>query len=198
MRTMVHKKHLRGYVRDMRRLPAATQTKTLTAFGVPEKAIYTDDKSTGGSALLDATRSLRRGDVLAMVHGHLLAPPKVKTSDKPRDKFWKALHAIEERGGSALDLTAQLHTADKLQRDQFIQRVIEALASAARGHSSVKNGKMSAGRPPIVTTPDDDKLAERVWFDRRYKTNTEAMKHGPPSYSRQRYYDKFGPSGRGS
>lgn len=129
---------------------------------------------------------------------------------RPVDGYVELVMAVEvpDHKARKIETWALMHTkAPRCHYNQeWVQaprrRVVAALYKSLRQHDVRKIKKLKLKRKsskrPIVTTPEDDKLAESVWFDRRYKTNTEAMKHGPASYSRQRYYDKFGPSGRGN
>jgi hypothetical protein len=176
----------------MKRFPASAQVKLLREFGVPERGLYEVSKKTGVT-VADVVASLRRGDVLVVTQGHLLVPAKSRTNDKPRSMFWKTLRAIEARGASAYDLAKRWHTAIPEQRDLFVQEVIERLASAARGHSGAKNG-LKGGRKPRDISGEVE-AARIAWFDLRNKSVKAAIAAGPPGWSKDRYYDEFGPRG---
>ncbi|MBK8161534.1 MAG: hypothetical protein IPK59_23255 [Rhodospirillaceae bacterium] len=81
MTKLPHK--MRGYVRHLPRVPGHLQAAKLRAFGLTDTVIYTEGD--GGEGIVALIRALRGEAVVDAVH--LLAPPKGKTSDRPRLRF---------------------------------------------------------------------------------------------------------------
>jgi hypothetical protein len=195
---------IRGYVRPMPRISASGQRAALIAYGVPETSIYEEGKDAEG---LDAlTRALRAGEAVAVVHLHLLAPPKRKTSDRPRRDLWKGIAAIEGKDSHIIEVGSGRSTSNKLERDDMIADAIEALTHSGRSPRRKDKG----GRPPLDFTDAEIEAARREWYDLRHRTNADALKairaaikvlrKDAPMWTMSRCYRSehgFGPSGRG-
>ena len=181
----------------MPRLPASAQRARLIEYGIPADKIYTEGEN--GENLDALVRSLRRGEVVAVVRAHMLAAPKTKTSDTPRRMLWAAVHAIEIKAATILEIETGRHTAVARERDAVIADAIEQITHSGR----TPRKRDVPGRPPILFTDEQIETARRIWYDLRHKTNKEALaaiKKKVPRWTENRCYDKsngFGPSGRG-
>lgn len=182
-------RHLRGYVRPLARLTVAGQVEALNRFGIVRERIYVE--GAGPESLEAMTRALRKGEAVAVVRLHILAPPKLRTIDRPRRELWAAIQAIEAKGAHIIEVDSGRSTSSKSERDDMIADAIEALTHAGRS----PRRRDGAGRPPMDV--DDTKEAARVvWFSREYRTNADAIRAGPAKWKEWRYYRNFGPSGR--
>jgi hypothetical protein len=182
--------HLRGYVRHLPRLKAEGQTEALQRHGVPDPKIYTEGKN--GESLETLIRSLRKGQAVAVVRLHILAPPKLRTADQPRRALWAAIKAIEAKGASIIEVESGRSTANKSERDDMIADAIEALTHSGRS----PRRRDGAGRPPKVFTAEQIEQARTAWFDLRHRTNRDAVAASPKGWAMTRSYKKFGPSSR--
>ncbi len=116
----------------------------------------------------DLTRSLRGGDVVAVVHAFLLAQPLRKGM---REDFWAAVDAIESRGASIRELYSGLRSTDARQRDMMLRAAIEALARGR--HKRGPHDKR--GRPAWVPTPDELAKAKAIWESRKHARWSDAL-----------------------
>ena len=188
---------MRGYVRHLPRVPGHLQAEKLRAFGLSDVAIYTEGD--GGAGIVALIRALRRGEAVAVTQLHLLAPPKNKTSDRPRLALWNAIHDIEAKGASIIEVDSGRHTAILAQRDAMIREAIEKITHSGRSPRK----RDVPGRPPAEYSDAELEFARREWFDLRHRTNgaaLKAIKRKLPKWTLARCYDKatgFGPSGRG-
>lgn len=181
---------LRGYVRPLPRFTAAGQAATLAAHGVPADQLYVEGRN--GETLDALIRSVRRGEGVAVTRLHILAPPKLRTADRPRQALWEAIRAIEVKGAHLIEVESGRSTAIKSERDGMIADAIETLTHAGRA----PRRRDGAGRPPKVFTPGQVQQARVAWFDLRHRTNAAAIAASPPGWSMTRSYKTFGPSGR--
>jgi len=194
---VVHKTKLRGYVRHLLRIPASGQRAKLIEYGIPADKIYTEGEH--GESLDALVRALRKGEAVGVVRVHLLAAPKSKTSDTPRRALWAAIHAIEGKGATIVEVESNRHTANVRERDAMIADAIEQITHSGR----TPRKQDVPGRPRLKFTDEETETARRLWFDLRYKTNAEAfaaIRKKVPRWTLTRCYDKsngFGPSGRG-
>lgn len=180
-----------GYVRHLPRFTASGQEATLLAYGVAPNRIFVEGR--GGETLEACIRLLRPGNVLAVRHMHLLAPPKTSTNDKPRRALWAAISAIEDRNASVYEVSTARSSLNRIERDGMLADAIEALTHAGR---SPRKGHLP-GRPAFEFTEKQIDQARRAWFDIRHRTNSDAIRASPNGWTVQRSYDEFGPSGRG-
>lgn len=183
---------LLGYVRPLPRFAASGQEAALYAYGVEPVRTFVEGRN--GETLEACIKALRPGNVLAVRHLHLLAPPKLRTDDKPRRELWAAVREIEARGASFAEVSSHRSSLNRDERDAMIADAIEALTHA--GRSSRKRGSQP-GRPPIEFTDAQIDKARRAWFDIRHKTNSDAIRASPKGWTMQRSYDEFGCSHRG-
>lgn len=178
----------------MPRVTLAGQESALLTHGVPPEKIYVE----GREALADLVKSLRKGEAVCVLRLHLLAPPKLRTADRPRRALWSAIQDIEAKGAHIIEVETGRSTATRSERDDMIADAIEALTHAGRSPRK----RDGAGRPPIEFSPEDIEFAKREWFDLRHRTNAAALKaiqKRVPKWTMTRCYDKrngFGPSGR--
>lgn len=180
----------RGYVRPLGRLTAAGQQSTLRGWGLPPSSVYTEGD---GPETLDALiASLRKGEAVVVVRLHVLAPPKLRTADRPRLALWDAIKRIEAKGAHIIELESQRSTATKGDRDDMIADAIEALTHAGRS----PRRRDGAGRPPKQFTPEEIEQARTAWFDLRHRTNKDAIAASPKGWSMTRSYRMFRASGR--
>lgn len=172
----------------MPRLSASGQTAALIAHGVDPAKIYTE-----GTEGLDAlTRALRKGETVAVTRLHILAPPKLRTNDRPRRDLWAAIQAIEAKGCCIFEVDSGRSTAAKSERDDMIADAIEALTHAGRSPRK----RDGAGRPPMQFTPEQIEQARVAWFSRQHQTNALAIVASPKGWTMWRSHKTFGPSGR--
>jgi hypothetical protein len=184
---MSSKENIRGYVRPkMPRLSEVAQQSAVAGAGV----VYTESKD---ETLADAIQSLRRGDVLVVHSLIVLAPPKSRTTDKPRAGLWDNIAAVEAQGATILEVQTGRSSAIPTARDAMIRDAIEALATGGRR----ENGRLSKGRPPIEFTAAEIEQAKAAWFDLRHRTNADAIRASPARWTMDRSFKEFGPSGRG-
>lgn len=183
-------RHLRGYVRPLPRLTAAGQEAGLAAHGVATDKVYVEGR--GDETLAALIRSLRKGEVVAIMRLHILAPPKLRTADRPRRELWAAIRAIEAKGASVFEVESGRSTATKSERDDMIADAIEALTHSGRS----PRRRDGAGRPPKVFTPEQTEQARVAWFSLQHRTNKAAIQASPKGWTMTRSYQVFGPSGR--
>jgi hypothetical protein len=181
-------RHLRGYVRPMPRISQAGQEAALRKHGVPEAKIYVEGRETFDALV----KSLRKGEAVCVLRLHLLAPPKLRTADRPRRDLWVAIQAIEAKGAHIIEVDTGRSTVAGNERDDMIADAIEALTHAGRA----PRRRDGAGRPPKQFTPEQIEQARIAWFDLRHRTNADAIRAGPSGWAMTRYYKTFGPSGR--
>ena len=184
---MHNKENIRGYVRPLPRLTQAAQHSAVAGAGAG--VIYTESKD---ETLADAIRSLRTRDVLAVYSLIVLAPPKSRTTDKPRAGLWDNIAAVEAKGATILEVQTGRSSATQAVRDAMIRDAIEALATGGRR----ENGRLSKGRPPIEFTPAETDQARVAWFDLRHRTNADAIRGSPARWTMDRSFKLFGSSGR--
>jgi len=183
-------RHLRGYVRPLPRLTAAGQTEALILHGIPLDRIYVEGN---GPETLDALiRALRKGESVAVMRLHVLAPVKQRTADRPRRALWDAIKRIEAKGAHIFEVESSRSTSNKSERDDMLADAIEALTHSGRS----PRRRDGAGRPPKAFTPEQIEQARVAWFSLQHRTNTAAIKASPKGWAMSRSYKMFGPSGR--
>lgn len=183
-------RHLRGYVRPLPRLTAAGQEAGLIAHGVAASKVYVEGR--GDETLAALIRSLRKGEAVAVMRMHILAPPKLRTADRPRRELWATLRAIEAKSSYVFEVESGRSTANKAERDDMMADAIEALTHSGRS----PRRQDGAGRPPKMFTPDQTEQARVAWFSLQHRTNKAAIQASPKGWTMTRSYQKFGPSGR--
>jgi len=180
----------RGYVRPLGRLTASGQLARLAEYGLSRDRVYVEGD---GPETLDALiRSTRKYEAVIVVRLHVLAPPKLRTADRPRRALWDAIKRIEAKGAHIVEVETNRSTLLKPDRDDMIADAIEALTHAGRS----PRRRDGAGRPKVEFEPEVVEQARVAWFDLRHRTNTAAVVAGPKGWSLWRYYRTFGPSGR--
>jgi len=124
------------------------------------------------------------------LHLHLLADPKNKHKrGGMRADLWKALDAIEKRGGVIWELYTGLKTDTKAGRDTMTRGAIETLARGR--HKTERSDKR--GRPPKTFTEKEWAAAEAAWNSRRLKRWEDVAAKLPKGMTLKRAWAKFGP-----
>lgn len=157
-----------GYIREIRpRYLAKSQRQALADADVT--LVYEQGSRRGNATRLDLERSLRSGDVVAVLHAFLMADQSVR--GKSRADFWKAVDAIESRGATIWELYTGLRSANPRERDMMFRAAIEALARGR--HKRNENDKR--GRPGWKPTDDELAKARAIWGSRKHKTWKDAL-----------------------
>lgn len=178
--------HMRGYVRPMPRITEAGQLSALAEHGLSRDRVYVE--GAGAEGLDGMIRSLRHGEVVAVTRVHILAAPKIKTSDRPRRALWDAVHAIEAKGASILEIETGRRSTDPSDRDAMIADAIEQITHSGRAPRK----RDTPGRPPAAFTPEQIEAARAVWESRSIKTWDEVRAKLPKGFSAHRAYKMFG------
>lgn len=137
----------------------------------------------------DLERSLRSGDVVAVLHVFLLADPAKR--GHARADLWKAVDAIESRGGCIWELYTGLRSDDKRQRDTMLRAAVEALARGR--HKRSESDKR--GRPPVTFTEVETLRAKAEWHSPKHKKWEDAvaaLKRLDKRWTATRAYRLFG------
>lgn len=159
---------VRGYIREIKpRYSAKGQRQALADAGV--SIVYEQGTKRANAVRADLEKSLREGDVVAVLHAFLLADQSVR--GKSRDDFWRAVDAIESRGATIWELYTGLKSAEPRERDMMFRASIEALA---RGRHK-RNEHDKRGRPGWKPTPEELAQAKAIWESRRHKTWKDAL-----------------------
>lgn len=173
---------LRGYVLPSRRSAASAQIRELEASGVT--LYYVEGK--GAECFDVAFKSLRKGDGLAVA---TLADLALN-----RDELRERLSAIHDKGCYVLETKR-----NRDSRKHGIEMVLDAadeLGQRRKGHDpkwAKKYGKLG-GRPKAKRAMSRED-AEKIWFDRRIETNSEALSR-MTGWTLPAAYRAFGKSGR--
>lgn len=184
----------RGFSRKHPRHTLGTQEKALRERGAAVVFVADEHRDLTRENFLKA---LRKGDTLVIWRLFLLAEPRKKTRDNPRQDLWSVLADLRKRNVTVLEAATGRVSSDQAQRDAMLAEAIEMLTYGGRGHSvTAKINGSKGGRPSVQFTPDETKKAEAAWFDVRYERNEDAAKHFPEGFTVARAYKQFGPSGR--
>lgn len=152
---------VRGFIREIRpRYLAKSQRKALADAGV--SFVYEQGSKRANATRDDLERSLRSGDVVAVLHAFLLADQSKR--GKTREDLWRCMDAIEARGASVWELYTGLRSSDKRQRDIMLRAAVEALARGR--HKRSENDKR--GRLPWEPDETAKLKAEVVWRSPKY------------------------------
>lgn len=152
---------VRGFVREIRpRYSATGQRKAMADAGVTN--VYEQGTKRSIAVRADLERSLRSGDVVAVLHAFLLADQSKR--GQARADLWKAVDAIESRGASIWELYTGLRSTDKRQRDMMLRAAVEALARGR--HKRSENDKR--GRPAWEPSETEKLKAEVIWRNPKY------------------------------
>ena len=180
-----------GIVRDLPRLTADTQLNALRDFGVMSEFIWIVT-SDGQTTMADVLDSLRPTDRVVVFRGVVLAEPKRKTSDRPRDTLRAAIKGIKAAGATVYEIETDRDCSDPDVAVDLVFDAVDRLSSNTRGR----------GRPgrPTKFNPSDASIsaAKTEWFNLNNETNDDAVEAMPEGWTFQRAYKKFGKSGRGS
>lgn len=148
----------------------------------------------------DAIRSVRRGDVVAVMHLALL--PDAKTRKLiPSQDMRDALEAIERRGGSLVEAATGRRSSVASERAAMIADAARSLGSGGRSLSSEQaraNGAKagaSRGRPAARFSDADMVRARAAWDSRKLATWADVAEALPEGFSVDRAYKLWGPRG---
>lgn len=181
---------VRGFIREIRpRYSATGQRKALAEAGVTN--IYEQGTKRSIAVRADLGRSLRNGDVVAVLHAFLLADPAKR--GHARTDLWKAVDAIESRGASIWELYTGLRSTDKRERDMMLRAAVEALARGRHKRSE----KDKRGRPPWEPDEMAKLKAEVIWRNPKYtwKGAVAELKKQDKRWSGPKAYRIFGKRG---
>lgn len=145
----------------------------------------------GTEVTLDDVVKLTRAEtVWAILHLHLLADPKNKRKrGGMRTDLWKAIDAIEKRGGVIWEIYSGLRTDTKQGRDQMTRAAVETLARGR--HKTERSDKR--GRPPKNFTDVEWAQAKSAWDSRKLKRWVDVKAKLPNGMTLKRAWQKFGP-----
>lgn len=146
-----------GLIRSIKpRYPEASQRAALTAPGVTTRCIL----NLADVSREDLVRMTRSGTVIAILHLHLLADPKNKHKrGGARADLWKAIDALEKRGGVFWELYTGLKSDTKAGRDKMTREAVETLARGR--HKTERSDKR--GRPSADFNAQQLKEAKAIW-----------------------------------
>ncbi len=171
-----------GYIRVIPpRYVLAGQKEAMDAQAI--NRLLVDDRKTS-RAREALVRMVRTGTVVAIRHLFLLACPKAGRRD-----LWKAIDAIEARGGVLWELYSDRRTSDKKQRDEMMREAVEALARGRHKRSAADK----RGRPRKDFTAQEIEQARAVWHNRKVRTWAEVKVKLPSGFSLARAYKSWGP-----
>ena len=160
---------VRGFIREIRpRYLAGTQRKAMADAGVTN--VYEQGTKRSIAVRADLERSLRSGDVVAVLHAFLLADQAKR--GKSRADLRKAVDAIESRGASIWELYTGLRSTDKRERDTMLRAAVEALA---RGRHKRSANDKRLGRPKWEPTELEKAKARAEWHSRKHATWQDAV-----------------------
>lgn len=134
----------------------------------------------------DVLRMMRSGRLLAVQHLFLLADPRKRSGQ--RADLWKAIAAVEDRGGAIWELCTGRKSSDRKERDGMIADAIEALA---RGRHK-RSASDKRGRPPKEFSEAQWKQAHDAWHSRKLKTWLAVKAALPKGFTLDRAYRKWG------
>ena len=148
---------VRGFIREIRpRYSAIGQRKALAEAGVTN--VYEQGTKRSIAVRADLERSLRNGDVVAVLHAFLLADPAKR--GHARADLWKAIDAIESRGASIWEVYTGLRSTEKRQRDEMLRAAVEALA---KGRHKRSERDKRLGRPGWKPSELEKAKANAIW-----------------------------------
>lgn len=184
----------RGFSRKHPRHTLGTQEKALREQGAAVVFVADEHRDLTREQFLKA---LRKGDTLVIWRLFLLAEPRQKTRDNPRQDLWSVLADLRKRNVTVLEAATGRVSADQAQRDAMLAEAIEMLTYGGRGHSvTAKINGSKGGRPSAQFTDQQIKDAKAAWFCVKIEKNEDAVKQFPEGFSAARAYKMFGPSGR--
>ena len=119
-------------------------------------------------------RSIRRGSLVEVVEGYLLAKPTGRSDSRKRD-WLKAVDEIESRGGVVWESSTGRRSDKPKEAREMQAQAFEQIASSGRGRKSALVGALSKGAPRWNPTPEAKAVAEKEWFSRKHRTDNERM-----------------------
>jgi hypothetical protein len=179
--------YILGIIRVLRpRYTEAGQIAALTAAGVPEQRICNLSKDATRQDIIQLTRP---GTVWAIQHLHLIADPVNKRKKGGmRADLWKALDAIEKRGGVIWELYTGLRTDTKAGRDTMTRGAVETLARGR--HRTERSDKR--GRPKKEFKGIDLEKVKAIWDSRKLKTWADVEKKLPKGITPRDCWNMWG------
>lgn len=170
--------HIIGFIRViLPRYTEAGQRQAMDAHNI--STVIQDGGKQRLGTMADVLQMIEpRRRTVAVLHAMLLADPRHdRKRGGSRAAFWKALDAIEARGGIVWELYTGLRTDKPGERDKMTRAAIDALA---RGRHKTRQSDRR-GRPPKAdTVADTDKAkAKTLWESRKLKTWAAVRKKLP-------------------
>jgi len=136
--------------------------------GILTGTIYKEDKT--GKVFDALARSVRKGTIVEVADGFLLAPIRGQTR-KRREAMLERIDAIRERGGIIKCLATGYQSNERAQCNRMLLRAYEMMGRSGKGVP----GKRKEGRPPTEVTQHEKDVMEGIWHSRRYKNNDERV-----------------------
>lgn len=154
------------------------------AAGVSE--VYVEGRQ--GESFDALLRSLRPGENLFVM--------KLADLAADRRQLRKRMKAVHDKGCFLDEVSTQRNSRRKRDLEGMIFDATETLTHAGKGHDPAKAREYGSkgGRPRKVRAMSEDE-AKRHWFDTRYPTNAEALRH-MPGWNAGSAYRRFGLTGR--
>ncbi len=180
---------VRGYIRViLPRYPEAGQRKAMDDKGV-SGIVVEDRRKPETHTRADLVRIVRKGTAVAIQHLFLLADPTEKHKrGGARADLWKAIDAIEAKGGHIWELSTGLNSSRPRERDEMTRAAVEALALGRH-----KTGRDRRGRPLAEFDEKQMTAAKLVWVDvKRFPTWSAARKALPKHFTPARAYKLWG------
>jgi hypothetical protein len=140
-------------------------------------------------------RSVRKGTIVEVVEGYLLATDIGRSDTRKRD--WLAtVDAIEDMGGVVMETSTQVRSDSPRAWRQVQAQAFEQIASSGRARRSAVNGAISKGAPKWTPTHEQAAVIDKEWFRRTNKTDNERMaviqaklgKNAPSRTTIRKYY----------
>lgn len=136
--------------------------------------IYVEGK--GGQGFEALLRSVRKGTIVEVVDGFLLAPVTGKPARR-RAALLDRIDAVKAKGGVLHEVSTGHRSNNRSQCNRMLLRAYEMIATSGRGRKSAANGRLSKGRPTHKEklTPEQYSAVGNIWHSRKYKSGEQAL-----------------------
>ena len=136
--------------------------------------VYTEGR--GGEGFHALLRSIRRGSIVEVAEGFLLAPVTGKPANR-RQAMLDRVDAVKAKCGVLHEISTGLRSNNRAQCNRMLLRAYEMIATSGRGRKSAANGRLSKGRPSHKDklTPEQYGSVGKIWDSRKYKTAEDAL-----------------------
>lgn len=138
--------------------------------------VYTEGK--GAQSFEALLRSVRKGTIVEVVDGFLLAPTTGKPARR-RQALLDRIDAIKAKGGVLHEVATGHRSNNRSQCNRMLLRAYEMIATSGRGRKSAENGRLSknGGRPGHLDklTPEQKSAVAKIWDSRKFKTAEDAL-----------------------